>query len=249
MVEELIDQKRVEDSNQLLEDFNLKEDAEFFAEPANRLEFLSSLDFEDFLSVSQHVNARVRGFEPRDKATVKDKGAYLPLMKTPNEAEKPEALRKGFDTIKQYLHDSKDTDEQKVKSLGMAVEALIIWVHPFNDGNGRTSRFLGSFIENGTVDTEQLLKDAADRNERMRMYPEFLRVDDTTDLENDDFILDDDEIEVIKKAQEELPITEGIARSLKQLMDDKTLQVRVEAESERNKDVRAQWVERNTTAA
>ena len=166
------------------------------------------------------------------------------MLKTPKADEKQEAMRRGFETIQRYLGESSDTDDQKVRGAGMATEALLIWVHPFNDGNGRTSRFLGKFIEDGTIDTEQLITETADGNERMRMYPEYLRVDDVTDLSNQDILLDDDEIEQIKIAQEKLPITEGIALSLEMLLKDKSLQDRVEADSQRYHDMREQAIER-----
>ncbi len=229
---------RAESAQQLLDDFELRQDAEFFSNPAHRLEFLESLDYEDFFSITQHVNARMRGFEPRDGKTKSEKGAYLPMMKTPSATDKPLALEMGFNTIQQYLHESEDGEDQKIIGVGMAVEALVVWVHPFNDGNGRTSRFLGKFIEDGTSNIDQLSAAAVDRNERPRMYPEFLRVDDTTDLSNEDIILDDDEVEEIKRAQEKLPIAEGISMSLKRLLEDKTLQQRVEAASVRNQEVR-----------
>ncbi|MCA9331350.1 Fic family protein [Candidatus Saccharibacteria bacterium] len=244
MSEKLKFPNRTEDATQLVEDYSLREDAEYFSDPATRLEFLRSLQFNEFFDIAQHINARVRGYEPRDRSTVNESGGYLPMLKTPKADEKQEAMRRGFETIQRYLGESSDTDDQKVRGAGMATEALLIWVHPFNDGNGRTSRFLGKFIEDGTIDTEQLITETADGNERMRMYPEYLRVDDVTDLSNQDILLDDDEIEQIKIAQEKLPITEGIALSLEMLLKDKSLQDRVEADSQRYHDMREQAIER-----
>lgn len=240
---------RQQEASQLLDDFELRKDAEFFSEPSNRVAFLKSLSGEEFYDIAQHVNARVRGFEPRDKITAGEEGGYLPMMKTPIAEQKPEALQKGFQIIEQYLEKSNDSDEQKLRGVGMAAEALIVWVHPFNDGNGRTSRFLGSFIENGTTDTEQLLKDTSNRNERMRIYPEFLRVDNTSDVQNPDLLIDDDERAEIIKDQENLPITEGISLSIKRLLEDKTLQDRVEAETERYQEIRQQASTRRAQAA
>lgn len=229
---------RHQEAQQLLHDFELTQDAEFFSEPSRRIEFMQSLDYDDFVDISTHINARVRGYEPRDQVNAHEEGSYLPMLKTPLAEEKPEALRMGFDVIQRYLAQSPDDDEQKAKSAGMAVEALIVWTHPFNDGNGRTSRFLGKFLEDGTTDTERLITETSDKNERMRMYGENARIDNTIDLEHSDLMLDDDEIEAIKKEQTDLPITEGIARSIDHLLNDKELQGRIEAEADRNQQVR-----------
>lgn len=222
---------RLHSSTQLVEDFNLVEDAEFFNDPMNRLEFVSSLDFDGFMDVALHVNARVRGFEPNDRLNANDEGGCLPGMRTPDAIEKPIAFHAGFDSIKKYLDESTDSPEQKAKGVGMAMEALIIWVHPFNDGNGRTSRFFGKFIEDGTVNTEELIAETADAGNRLRVYPPRLRLDDMTDL-SADILLDDDQILAIKKSQEELPIIEGIAQSITQLLENKSFQDSVEAHTE-----------------
>lgn len=240
--------QRLDDSAQLVEDFNLHEDAEFFKDPSTRIDFLKSLTYDKFQDIAQHVNARVRGYEPRERKTVTETGGYLPMLRTPAADEKSEAFRNGFEVIQEYLTESNDSPDEKAKGVGMAVEALVVWVHPFNDGNGRTSRFLGKFIEDGTTDTDQLIAETSSRNERMRMYSEYARVDDTTDLDNGDILLDDDEIEEIRKAQEALPIAEGIALSVKGLLEDKVLQQRIESEAENNKAIRAQALARRTAA-
>jgi len=249
MKEKFPEPDRETQAAQLIEDFNLQGDAEFFSDPTVRVDFLKSLDSEEFFDLAQHVNARVRGYEPREKVNAGDKGSYLPLLKTPDASEKPEAFRKGFDAIQKYLRDSNDSDQEKAKGAGMAVEALLIWVHAFNDGNGRTSRFLGSFIENGTTNTDQLINSTADKNERMRMYPEYLRLDNTSYADDPDLMLDDHERDEIRAAQEALPITEGIAQSLTRLLEDKSLQQRVEADAQERIDIRHRALERRERAA
>jgi hypothetical protein len=143
---------RANNTTQLIEDLGLNEDAEFFAAPEHRIELLQSLTPDDFFDLAKHVNDRVRGFEPRERAATKEDGGFLPLLATPTPEDKPLALRAGFEAIRDYLNTSSDDVEQKIKGSGMAIEALLIWVHPFDDGNGRTSRFLAKFIDDGTTD-------------------------------------------------------------------------------------------------
>lgn len=235
---------RIENSERLLEDFELNQDAEFFTNPVNRIEFLKSLEFEDFFDIAEHVNDRVRGYDPRQRVTHGEPGGALPMLKTPaGFEEKQLALGKGFEIIKNFLQSAPE-NENSLRAAGMATEALIVWVHPFADGNGRTSRFLGKFIEDGTTDTTALVQETADKNNRMRWYGENTRVDDVTDLNNPGILLEDDEREEIHKRQAELPITDGIAYSVQRLLQDESLQEKVLAEAQRNLDTRQKALDR-----
>lgn len=150
-------------------------------------------------------------------------------MGTPPSNEKKESFLAGAEVIHDYLVHSEDTTEEKLRGAGMAAEALIIWVHPFNDGNGRTSRFVGKFIEDGTESVEGLAAETADGKYRQRAYPAGLRVDGWNTvshlIESDDILLDDNEIEELKKTQ--MPYSEGIAKSLQLLLERKDVQERI----------------------
>lgn len=231
--------QRTSDAVQLMEDFNLREDAEFFADPSHRIELLTTLSADDFFDLAKHTNDRVRGFEPRERAGVREEGAFLPLLATPEPEDKPVAFRAGYDAIKDYLSSTDDSIEQKIKGASMAVEALVIWVHPFNDGNGRTSRFLGKFVEDGTTDIDQLVAETADINQRLRMFDGELRVDQGNTIKGVDIILDDDQRAEYKKT--EMPADEGISLSIKRLLEDKTIQDKVDAKQERLRGVRERF--------
>ena len=222
---------RHSDAQTLVQDFDLQRDAEFFADPAQRVEFLKTLEPDEFFGIAQHVNARMRGYEPRDGQNANDKGGSLPFLKTPKADDKPEAFRKGFETIRDYLINSNDSVEEKAKGAGMAIEALVIWVHPFDDGNGRTSRFLGTFVENGTSDVDGLVASTVTSGVRQRSYGENLRVDKgNLYSEDDDIMMSDEErvayIEEIRSTT--MPVADGISQSLKILLEDKRRQRRIE---------------------
>lgn len=239
---------RNHNASQLIEELGLNQDAEFFSDPSNRLEFISSLSYDDFFDVLTHVNARMRSQEPRHGLNLKDQGSSLLMLKTPDPEDKPVALKGGFEVIQKYLVSTDDTVEEKIQSVGMAVEALIIWVHPFNDGNGRTSRFMGKFIEDGSVDSEQLANEITDRNQRLRMYPAWLRVDSTTDWRDTELLLDDDEREAIRLEQERLPIIEGIPLSIERFLEDKSLQQRVLDQTEDYRAIRSKATDKSGIA-
>lgn len=213
----------------LISDFRLDTDAEYFSNLENRIEFIESLSATDILDILRHINARMRDLIPREGQNSHDAGGYLPMLGTPPATEKPLAFKAGFETIQQYLTSSTDTNEEKLKGAGMAMEALIIWVHPFNDGNGRTSRFMAKFIEDGTTDIDRLVAETADGNNRLRVYDPWLRADQYNIYYGQDIILDDREREDLERTK--MPITDGIALSIKNLLEDKTMQEAVESKT------------------
>jgi hypothetical protein len=167
----------------------------------------------------------------------------LPLLATPPPPEKPEALRAGWAAIQTYLAESEDSPEQKAKAAGMAVEALLIWVHPFDDGNGRTSRFFGKFIEDGTVDIEELIVSTADRLRRMREYDDFLRIDKANIYEwLGDWIANRPSDAELRPT--EMSYAEGIARSLIKLLADKALQAVIEENTRAKKERYVEFLRR-----
>lgn len=225
-----LDPARQQDTHQLLEDFNLVEDAESFADPHARLEFIGGLSADEFMDIARHVNSRLRGYEPRERQGTREQGGALPLLGTPEVSEKQEAFKAGYLEIQDYLNSSDEPDEQKIKAVAMATEALIIWVHPFNDGNGRTSRFLAKFIESGVTDVDQLVAETTNKNARLRMYDERFRVDKANVYRHQDLLLDDDEKAEIAKT--EMPVDQGIALSIRQILHDKEVQEQIDSITE-----------------
>lgn len=240
-------QERVDYATELVGDFDLVADAELFADPQNRLDLISSLDANEFADLARHINARMRGYEPRDKTTIHEKGGFLPLEATPKAEEKPESLEAGFNAIKQYLDASTDSVEEKIRGVGMAIEALIIWVHPYNDGNGRTSRFLAKFIEDGTTDIDELIAETASNDSRQRIYNGTLRVDQWNLVKDADLMMDDDERESYRIT--EMPIAVGIAKSIKRLLEDKAYQDKVDTQTRRYLKQRAEYEAKHSRAA
>ncbi|TAH31711.1 Fic family protein [Candidatus Saccharibacteria bacterium] len=180
-----------------------------------------------FLDLARHINARMRHMYPSLHENENDEGASLPLLGTPPPAEKEESFLAGAEVIHDYLIGSDDGVEEKLKAAGMAAEALIIWVHPFNDGNGRTSRFVGKFIEDGAdADGDGLAQETADGKYRQRVYTENMRIDTWntmyTLIESGDLLIDEDEIAEIEKTQ--MPFKDGIAQSIRNLLNNKQLQ-------------------------
>lgn len=217
--------QRTKNVDSLIDDFNLLKDANYFADPEHRLELIKGLSTEEFIDLAYHVNARMRNQDPRDRENRLDVGASLPLLGTPEPSEKANAFQAGYDVIREYLLNSNDTVGHKLSGVGMAIEALVIWVHLFNDGNGRTARFLGKFIEDGTVLIDDLRAETTSQESRLRDYGNGLRVDEYNLVKNQDILWDEGELEEIK-AKTEMPVGLGIELSIKRLLyDDKYRQI------------------------
>lgn len=203
--------------------------SEFFAEPANRLDFIEHQSAEEFFKLAQFVNSKVRGERFHDVRQNPDEavGGSLPLLHTPSATDKPMALEAGFDAIKEYIDSSNDDAKEKVKAVAMAAEALIIWVHPFNDGNGRTSRFVGNLIEEGGSDPDELARQTVSSGARGTIYRVKYKSKEQVleDMSDQDLLLSDQEREDRMQDIDMLPNDiEATYWSVRNLLEDTTLQ-------------------------
>lgn len=160
---------RIEDARSLVDGI-VGRHKDFFASPENRLEFIQSQNPEDFLKIARWVNAKLRGERWRDVRRYAETGGALPLLHTPSQEDKPMAFQNGYKAIQDYIRTSADPVEKKIEGVAMAAEALVVWVHPFNDGNGRTGRFIGKLIEDGADDTNDLIAETVDGRARPKAY-------------------------------------------------------------------------------
>lgn len=213
---------RVADTRKLI-DGVIGRHKEFFADADNRLDFLASQSPEDFRKMAGWINAKLRGEKWKEVRDRGEQGAFLPLLHTPAHGDKDEAFQKGYEMIQEYIRTSSDTTEQKIEGVAMAAEALVIWVHPFKDGNGRTSRFLGKLIEDGATDTNDLILETVSRLTRFKTYKALYESKESrlADANDTDLLLDDEEREQMRESAGELPSdVEGIAMSIKLLLEN-----------------------------
>ena len=224
LTEEQEQEIRTADTQQLIHDIVGKH-VEYFADPANRLDFIKNQSAKDFFMLSQYINAKLRGQKPYELRRQKQewKGGALPLMHTPASKDKTPAFKRGFDAIQEYIATTDDSVDRQIEGVAMATEALIIWVHPFIDGNGRTSRFLAKLIEDGADDMDDLITETASGDTRSTGY----RIKYPTkewylaDANNEDIMLDDEERDELRKKAETLPTdVEGMYLSIKLLLED-----------------------------
>lgn len=198
---------REDDTRQLVHDL-IGRHAEFFADPINRLDFILSQKPDDFLRLAKYTNAKLRGEKPRTlRQDEEEKGGFLPFMHTPSIEDKPEAFKKGYGAIQDYIQQSPDSIDKKIEGVAMATEALVIWVHPFNDGNGRTARFLAKLVEDGASNIDDLAAETASGSIRGRIYTDKYASKESTleSANNEDIMYDDDEREEMRQRAKDMP--------------------------------------------
>ena len=218
---------REDDARQLVDNI-VGRNGEYFANPDNRLEFMQTQGADDFYRMAQHVNARLRNEIPAKlRRDPDEKGAFLMALHTPSHDDKVPAFRNGYRAIQEYITQSTDSTDKKIQSVAMATEALVIWTHPFNDGNGRTSRFLAKLIEEGATDADSLVAETATRNQRNLVYRQKFQTKEgaLSEANNNDIMYDDGEREELLAKAESLPNDiDGVYLSVKRLLHNDATQ-------------------------
>lgn len=203
---------------------------EFFADPEKRLEFLRDQDADSVMGIAKYVNARLRGRKARElRNDVDEQGSQLMLLHTPSAQDKHEAFRRGYEAIKEYLGSTEESTEEQLRKTALATEALIIWTHAFNDGNGRTSRFIGKFIESGTSDIDGLIEETSSNLNRGNVFDTKRTSKEgmISEADNTEIMLDDDEREELRVLANDKPNDiEAMYLSVKDLLESQELQDR-----------------------
>lgn len=186
------------------------------------------------------INARLRGKDPKeawgDLRAGKEGHGILPLDYTPAGGAKIDCISKGTEAIKNYIDGSKDDMPTKLDTVAMAWEMLIVRTHLFNDGNGRTSRFVAEFIRNGLDDKENLLKTATST-----VNPVYRRILESResmlyDADNYDLAINEEDRETLRKQAEEAPSeVEVMEMHIKRILDDEEYRDYIKAEVEEHK--------------
>lgn len=140
--------------------------------PESRLEYF--LDKNNIFSWVITANAGLRGKGLgellSDIQSGKEGHGMLLALHTPATRDKFACFNSGVEAVQEYVNSSRESTEEKLDAIAMAYEALIIWTHIFNDGNGRTSRFIGKLIEDGLGDVDGLVAETISGSNRQTGY-------------------------------------------------------------------------------
>lgn len=118
-------------------------------EEGARRELLGGLSSEQYCQLITGVNGILRG---KEKVDWRMDGVGVTVAGTevigqhifPNHKDKQEILEKSWAGAQQMNREGRDLEE-----IGMLLGSMLVETHPFNDGNGRMSRFVYSMVKKG----------------------------------------------------------------------------------------------------
>lgn len=149
---------RFVDTAENIEPFHGQKLETIFSDEEHRREFLKNLSTEEFTQLLEGLNGILRDKKKEDwKMDGQDVGVGGNIFTgleyiSPRQEDKPELLDKLLSSVKKMNEEGKD-----LKDIALAVSATINAIHPFLDGNGRTSRFIYSILTAG-FNKEQIKK-------------------------------------------------------------------------------------------
>lgn len=125
---------------------------EVLQDPATRRDFFASLDSSDFVDMVEQVGAVLRTGDSSQRQHLDGDTTYLQTHEVPAQEDKEQLLKETWDTAKSFLANPDMADEDAVSYAALTVAGGILYIHPFQDGNGRVSRVLSYAIEMGARD-------------------------------------------------------------------------------------------------
>lgn len=194
--------------------------------PESRLEYF--LDKNNSFRWVIAANAGSRGKDLgelwSDLRSGKEGHGMLPALHTPAARDKLACFNSGVEAIQEYVNSSRESTEEKLDAIAMAYEALIIWTHIFNDGNGRTSRFIGKLIEDGLGDVDGLVAETISGDNRQTVYSPTVETREGVleDLNNSELSVPNED-ELRAKLDSFPNDIEGMKLNIKAILEDEEL--------------------------
>ena len=126
------------------------------ADPITRRDYFEQMTEEDFIDVIQQVASIVRTGDSNHPQHFDGTKVALMGHEVPDQREKESLLRETWQTAQTLLHDRRLSDEDALEYAALTVAGGLLYVHPFADGNGRTSRTLSYMIARGAESEDEL---------------------------------------------------------------------------------------------
>lgn len=119
-----------------------------------RRDQLGQIDERDFITMLEEVNAIIRGKPKGAIQPLDGEGVVLVSHAVPHDQDKETLLKQIWSGVRMLLTDP-NLDAEESLAYAAALTGLgILYIHPFNDSNGRTARTLSRFIRGGMSELE-----------------------------------------------------------------------------------------------
>ncbi len=130
----------------------------YLDDPILRRDYFEHMDETDFVDYLQRLSSLiVDGDETKCRPFVKGKGLYTEMgLDGVDERDREALVRKTWNVARGFLKDRSLGDEDALMQAGIVARAGVIATHPFDDGNGRTTRLLFFLMGYGGKDLETL---------------------------------------------------------------------------------------------
>jgi Fic/DOC family len=128
---------------------------EIFADAEARRGYFATLDDQRFTKILGYVNSVTRG-ESINYAFGDSQALNL---KTPPPESKTPLLERTFGTVRTILGRELLDNETALRRAGLTIGGAINYIHPYNNGNGRTGRVMHYLMEFGSERGDQAFND------------------------------------------------------------------------------------------
>jgi len=120
--------------------------SEQFRNPQERRQFFANLSDDNYTQMISYVNSITQG-----KTISHDYAdGRLPLLETPPLEDKQPLMELAFKSVREIASDPNLDDKTALRRAGLTLAGAINYIHPKENGNGRTGRVSHYLVEFGT---------------------------------------------------------------------------------------------------
>ena len=139
--------------------------------PEFRRKLIFRTNFDVFENWLQRINGIVRRIKPVDR-DIYDTDSETYSLTAPDIQDRQLLLKQAWEASRRILEPEAEVD-QELKDVSLLLGGVLNFIHPFEDGNGRTSRVVGLLTRegfDGSQESQSLIKEVLGENGRWVLY-------------------------------------------------------------------------------
>jgi len=118
---------------------------ESLREPDQRRALFASMSNDEYKKYIGYINSITRGEKVSDNYA----DGKLGFIATPSLEDKEMLMDKSFEAVRDILSDKDSDDEIALRRAGLTIAGAINYIHPYENGNGRSGRAMHYLVEFG----------------------------------------------------------------------------------------------------